>query len=88
MTVKIRAFRSGGFEVDIRFTYPDGTPFVVQVKPHFIQAAATILQARFRDQATYLVPQKSPPGLTAVLVNGQQTVRDGRLTGTRAGAVL
>jgi N-acyl-D-amino-acid deacylase len=44
--------------------------------------------SRFRDQATYLVPQKSPPGLTAVLVNGQQTVRDGRLTGTRAGAVL
>jgi hypothetical protein len=32
----------------------DGTPFVVQVKPHFIQAAATVLQAKFRDQATIL----------------------------------
>jgi N-acyl-D-aspartate/D-glutamate deacylase len=49
---------------------------------------AVIDHSRFRDQATYLVPQKSPPGLTAVLVNGQQTVRDGRLTGARAGAVL
>jgi hypothetical protein len=25
MTVKIRQFRTGGFEVDIRFTYPDGS---------------------------------------------------------------
>jgi integrase len=27
MTVKIRAYKRGGFEVDIRFTYPDGAPF-------------------------------------------------------------
>jgi integrase len=27
MTVKVRTFRTGGFEVDIRFTYPDGTAF-------------------------------------------------------------
>jgi integrase len=27
MTVKLRSFRSGGFEVDIRFTYPDGSTF-------------------------------------------------------------
>jgi hypothetical protein len=30
MTVKIREWKKGknvGFEVDIRFTYPDGTPF-------------------------------------------------------------
>lgn len=44
--------------------------------------------ARFRDRATYEVPHRSPEGLTAVLVNGQLTVADGRLTGLRAGAVL
>ena len=27
MTIKIRQYKRGGFEVDIRFTYPDGTPF-------------------------------------------------------------
>jgi integrase len=32
MTVKVRTFRSGGFEVDIRFTYPDGTPFRRRLK--------------------------------------------------------
>ena len=33
-------------------TDKSGAPFVRQVKPHFIQAAAIVLQARFRDQAT------------------------------------
>ena len=27
MTVKLRKYRRGGFEVDIRFTWPDGTPY-------------------------------------------------------------
>jgi hypothetical protein len=27
MTIKIRGYKRGGFEVDIRFTYPDGVPF-------------------------------------------------------------
>jgi integrase len=32
MTIKVRAFRTGGFEVDIRFTYPDGSTFRRRIK--------------------------------------------------------
>jgi hypothetical protein len=35
MTIKVREWKKGrqlGFEVDIRFTYPDGTPFRRRVK--------------------------------------------------------
>jgi hypothetical protein len=32
MTVKIRQFRTGGFEVDIRFTCPDGSTFRRRLK--------------------------------------------------------
>jgi integrase len=32
MTVKIRQYKRGGFEVDIRFTYPDGSPFRRRIK--------------------------------------------------------
>jgi hypothetical protein len=32
MTIKIRKYRRGGFEVDIRFTWPDRTPFRQRVR--------------------------------------------------------
>ena len=32
MTIKIRQYKRGGFEVDICFTYPDGTPFRRRLK--------------------------------------------------------
>ena len=32
MTVKVREYKRGGFEVDIRFTYPDGTAFRRRLK--------------------------------------------------------
>jgi hypothetical protein len=35
MTIKVREWKKGkrmGFEVDIRFSYPDGTPFRRRVK--------------------------------------------------------
>jgi N-acyl-D-amino-acid deacylase len=44
--------------------------------------------ATVRDHATYADPRRSPDGIAHVLVNGQFTVRDGKATGARPGAVL
>jgi N-acyl-D-amino-acid deacylase len=38
-----------------------------------------------RDQATFTDPRRAPTGITTVVVNGRITVRDGSLTGERAG---
>ena len=32
MTIRVRTYRRGGYEVDIRFTWPDGAPFRVRVR--------------------------------------------------------
>lgn len=42
----------------------------------------------FRDQATYRDPYAYATGLDAVIVNGKMALRDGALTGERAGQVL
>ncbi|HEY8089990.1 MAG TPA: D-aminoacylase [Polyangiaceae bacterium] len=44
--------------------------------------------AGVRDHATYAEPRRPPEGIAHVLVNGAWTVRDGKHTGARAGAVL
>lgn len=43
---------------------------------------------RITDRATYLEPHQYSEGVVHVLVNGRMAVRDGELTGTRAGEVL
>lgn len=43
---------------------------------------------RIRDRATYADPRRSPEGVDHVFVNGVWTVRSGKHTGARAGAVL
>jgi N-acyl-D-amino-acid deacylase len=42
----------------------------------------------FRDRATYELPQRSPEGLEAVIVNGTIAVRENKATGARHGRVL
>lgn len=42
----------------------------------------------FADMATYAQPRAFPVGLVHVFVNGRAAVRDGELTGTRAGQFL
>ena len=44
--------------------------------------------ARVRDKATYDQPHQLAEGIETVVVNGAVAVRDGRLTGVRAGAFL
>jgi N-acyl-D-amino-acid deacylase len=41
-----------------------------------------------RDNATYVDPYRAPTGIRAVVVNGYVALRDGALTGARAGQVL
>lgn len=43
---------------------------------------------RFSDRATQHEPKRLAEGVIHVLVNGRMTLRDGKFTGTRAGAVL
>jgi integrase len=63
MTVKIRAFRSGGFEVDIRFTYPDGTPFRRRLKAPVESKSAAKRWGEARESAFLREPSPSerPP---------------------------
>jgi N-acyl-D-aspartate/D-glutamate deacylase len=44
--------------------------------------------ARLADRSTLALPEAPPAGLLHVIVNGAVAVRDGRLTGARAGRVL
>lgn len=44
--------------------------------------------SRLVDRSTLAVPDASPSGLVHVVVNGAVAVRDGRVTGARAGRVL
>ena|SRR5438128_2608500 len=44
--------------------------------------------ARFRDRGTTFEPNRLADGVRHVIVNGVQTLRDGALTGERAGMVL
>ena len=43
---------------------------------------------RIEERGTTFEPNRLATGVTEVLVNGVVTLRDGRLTGDRAGAVL
>jgi integrase len=63
MTVKVRAFRSGGFEVDIRFTYPDGTPFRRRLKAPVESKSAAKRWGEAREAAFLREPSPSerPP---------------------------
>ena len=63
MTIKVRAFRSGGFEVDIRFTYPDGSPFRRRLKAPVESKSAAKRWGEARE-ATFLrepSPSERPP---------------------------
>ncbi len=44
--------------------------------------------ARVKDRATYQEPNLPPEGIRLVVVNGQITVREGKLTGARPGKVI
>src|SRR5580700_11643936 len=61
MTVRIRAFRSGGFEVDIRFTYPDGTPFRRRIKAPVESKTAARRWGEARERELFALP--SPKAL-------------------------
>lgn len=41
--------------------------------------------AEVRDEATFTDPRRPPSGINLVVVNGVVTVREGRMTGERAG---
>ncbi|TAK16805.1 MAG: hypothetical protein EPO35_04545 [Acidobacteria bacterium] len=44
--------------------------------------------AKIAEQATYASPHAYPSGITAVIVNGEITVRAGKHTGAKAGQVV
>jgi integrase len=63
MTVKIRAYKRGGFEVDIRFTYPDGAPFRRRFKAPVANVSAAKRWGEARE-AVFLrepSPSERPP---------------------------
>jgi hypothetical protein len=76
MTIKVRVWSKGkqmGFEVDIRFTYPDGTPFRQRIKApvESKSAAKRWGEARERD----LLMQPSPVVVQNQLLSHRQEAR-------------
>jgi integrase len=63
MTVKIRKYKRGGFEVDIRFTYPDGSPFRRRFKAPVTSVSAAKRWGEAREAAFLREPPPSerPP---------------------------
>ncbi|WP_396626257.1 amidohydrolase family protein [Luteitalea sp.] len=59
-----------------------------QVRPGWYADLVVFDSATVRDRATFDRPRQYPEGVRAVVVNGVVTVRDGRLTGQRAGRGL
>ena len=58
------------------------------VKEGFAADLVVFDLARVRDKATYEAPHQLSEGMVHVLVNGRFALRDGRTTGTLAGAPL
>ena len=59
-----------------------------QVRPGWHADLVVFDPARIRDTATFEQPRQYPEGVHAVIVNGVVTVKDGALTGRRAGKPL
>jgi len=59
-----------------------------QVRPGWLADLVVFDPSRIRDLATFDKPRQYPGGVQAVVVNGVVTVRDGVLTGRRAGRPL
>ena len=59
-----------------------------QVRPGWYADLVVFDPARIRDTATFDQPRRYPEGVDAVVVNGVVTVRQGALTGRRAGQPL
>ena len=74
MTIKIRPFRTGGFEVDIRFTYPDGTPFRRRIKAPVESRSAARRWAEAREQELMKAP--SPKQRAEQQAEEAPTLRD------------
>jgi len=73
MTVKIREWKKGknvGFEVDIRFTYPDGTPFRRRTKAPVESRSAAKRWGEAKEQALLMGP--SPALLRQQEDNGKE----------------
>lgn len=58
------------------------------IKPGFFADITIFDPATVRDRATYQSPAQLSEGIKYVFVNGQLEYEEGRLTGTKAGAVL
>lgn len=59
-----------------------------QLRPGWHADLVAFDPARIRDRATFDTPRQYPEGVDAVVVNGVVTVRNGALTGKRAGQAL
>ncbi len=59
-----------------------------RIRPGWYADLVVFDPATIRDRATFEAPRQYPEGMDTVVVNGVVTVRDGKLTGQRAGRAL
>lgn len=83
MSIKIRNYKNGGFEVDITFLFPDGTPFRERKKSPFKAKSATKRWAEDREKALFSAGPKKAHKAVPTFEEFSETFMDGHAIANR-----